>query len=130
MQTSPKRRRFYTIITIVVLVAIVGSAALIVVYIDESYVRIEVVGTSDASFVVAYDSTSVTLSASENVTVEVLPHVNVTVTAVAVTPYTVVHWDISGAAATQKGQDAIVFPTGEGGSVIRVSAKLATNSSG
>jgi hypothetical protein len=129
MQATSKRRRFY-IITVVVLVTIIGSAALIVEYVDGSYVRIEVTGTSKASFVVSYDSTSVTLSASENATVEVLPHVNVTITASPASQYAVVHWDISGATAAQKGQNSVDFLTGQGGSVVDVSAELATNSTG
>lgn len=129
MQVASKRRRFY-IITVAVLVTIIGSAAFIVEYVDGSYVRIEVIGTSGASLVVSYDSTSVTLSASENATVEVLPHVNVTITANLASPYTVVHWDISGATAAQKGQNSVDFLTGNGGSVVHVSAELTTNSTG
>jgi hypothetical protein len=127
MQVTSKRRKFYTI-TVVVLAAIIGSAALIVVYVDDSYVRIEVSGTSKASFVVSYDSTSAPLTASENATVEVLPHVNVTITADPVAPYEVVSWQVSGATAVKVGQNSVDFLTGPSGSLVRVSAQLGTNS--
>jgi beta-lactamase superfamily II metal-dependent hydrolase len=128
MQTTSKRRLFYTI-TAVVIVAILGTAVFIVVYLDDSYVKIEVTGTSNTSLVLSYDSTKLTLSPSEDATVEVLPYANVTITANPTAPYTVAHWDVGGATATEKGQDSVNFLTGQGGSAIRVSVVLATNSS-
>lgn len=129
MQEPSRKRRFY-VVTVVMLAAVIGSAALILAYVDSSYVRIEVAGNSHASFVLSYDSTSVTLSASENATVEVLPHANVTITAIPVSPYAVVRWDISGTTTTRIAQNAVSFPTGQGGSTIHISAYLATNSTG
>jgi hypothetical protein len=129
VQAKARKRKFY-IVTVLILVAVIGSAAVIVEYVDSSYVSIEVIGSSHASLALSYDSTSVTLSASENATVEVLPHASLTVTADPVSPYTVVHWDVSGPTATQEGQNSVVFQTGQGGGVIHVSAELATNSSG
>jgi hypothetical protein len=128
MQGRSKRRRFYAI-TAVVLVAILGTAVFIVEYIDDSYVKIEVTGARNTSLVLSYDSTSLTLSPSENATVEVLPHANVTVTADPAAPYTVVHWDVIGVTAIDKGNDSVDFLTGQGGSAIRVSVALASNSS-
>jgi beta-lactamase superfamily II metal-dependent hydrolase len=128
MQTPSKRRLFYTI-TAVVFIAILGTAVFIVMYLDDSYVKIEVSGTSNTSLVVSYDSTKLTLSPSENATIEVLPHANVTITANPTAPYTVVHWDVGGASAIEKGQDSVNFLTGQGGSAIQVSVALATNSS-
>lgn len=129
MKTSPRRRRFY-IITAAIFVAILGFSVLIVEYVNYSYVKIEVTGSSDASFVVSYDSTSATINASQNAAIEVLPHANVTVTAYPVASYGVVNWSVNGATATGKGPDAIDFVTGQGGSTIKVSAELAANSSG
>jgi|SRR5271154_370034 beta-lactamase superfamily II metal-dependent hydrolase len=128
MQTTSKRRLFYTI-TAVAFVAILGTAVFIVVYLDDSYVKIEVTGASNTSLVLSYDSTKLTLSPSENATVEVLPHANVTITANPTAPYTVAHWDVGGATAIEKGQDSVNFLTGQGGSAIRVSIVLAANSS-
>ena len=129
MLTTPKKRRRFYAITALILIAIIGSAIIIVAYEDESYVRIEVSGTANASFVVSYDSTSVTLSASESATVEVLPHSNVTITAEPVAPFIVIRWDVSGATVTPRGQNSINFLTGQGGSSVHVSAELAANSS-
>ena len=129
MQTRQRRKRFY-VITVVVLIAILGSAIFIVEYFDNSYVKIVVTGTSHSSFVISYDSTSVTLSASENATVEVLPHANLTITAIPATSYAVAHWDVNGANVTQRSQDTINFLTAQGGTTIHVSAELVVSASG
>lgn len=128
MQTNTNKRKFY-IITTVVLITIIGTAVFITAYVELSYVKINVVGNSSTSFVVSYDSTSATLPSSESATVEVLPHVNVTITATVTAPSSILRWTISGVAFTQRGQDVISFVTGGGGSVIQVSVEL-TNSSG
>jgi hypothetical protein len=129
VQTNPNRRKFY-IIAAAILIAVIGTAVLITAYVDYSYVKIEVVSNSSTTFVVSYDSTSVTLTPSENATVEVLPHANVTVTATIASPSVILRWDVSGATPTQKGPDAIYFVTGDGGTTIQVSVELGTNSSG
>ncbi len=129
MKANPRRRRFY-VITALVFAAILGIAVFIVVDLEFSYAKIEIVGNSQVSFVVSYDSTSATISPSENATVEVLPHVNVTVTAMVSAPYTVIHWDVAGAVPHQKGPNAIVFLTGAGGSTVQLSVELGTNASG
>ena len=72
---STRRRRFY-IITIAVFLIIILFAAVIIVYTEESYAKIEVTGTAHAYFVLSYDSTNTDHPASQNVTVEVLPHVD------------------------------------------------------
>ena len=124
IQATQNRRKFY-IITGLVLITIIGTAIFIVAYMNYSYVKIEVVGSSSTSFVLAYDSISTPLSASENATVEVLPHANVTITASPTAGYTVVRWNVSGVTFTQKAPDSINFLTGQGGTAIRVSAELA-----
>ncbi len=129
MQTNPNKRKFY-IIAAAILVAVIGTAVFITAYIDYSYVKIEVVSNSSTTFVVSYDSTSAPLTPSENATVEVLPHANVTITATVTSPYVILHWDVSGATPTQKGPDTIYFSTGGGGTTIQVSVELGTNSSG
>ncbi len=128
MEANRNRRKFY-IITAVMLVAIIGTAVFITAYIDLSYVKINVVGNSSTSFAISYDSTNATLPTSESATVEVLPHVDVTITATVTPPSTIVRWDVSGATFTQRGQDSITFVTGGGGSAIQISVEL-TNSSG
>jgi hypothetical protein len=126
--TKTNQRRFY-IITAAVLIAILGVAAIIVVDTEYSYVKIEVLGNSATSFTISYDSTSTNLTPSENATVEVLPHANVTVTASVSPPYSVLKWDVSGATTSQKGANTIQFVTGQGGSVILIALELTRNSS-
>ena len=128
MQRAPNRRRFY-IITVIVLVAVLGSALFIFEYLQYSYVSIQVLGNKETSFTVSYDSTTASLSPAQNATVEVLPHANVTITAHVASPYSVVKWDVAGTTFTQKGQNEVNFLTGGGGAVILVSVEL-TNSSG
>lgn len=128
MQTNPNRRKFY-IIAAAILLAVIGTAVFITAYIDYSYVKIEVVSNSSTTFVVSYDSTSATLTPSENATVEVLPHVNVTITATVTSPDVILRWEVSGATPTQKGPDAIYFVTGGGGTTVQVAVELGTNSS-
>lgn len=129
METTRPRRKFY-IITAVVLIVIFASAALLIEDIGYTYVNIQVVGNSKVSFVISYDSSTTSLAPSENATVEVLPHVNVTVTATVASPYAIQKWDISGVTFTQKGEDSVDFVTGSGGSVVQVSVELATGQSG
>ncbi|MDG6926381.1 MAG: hypothetical protein JRN09_07480 [Nitrososphaerota archaeon] len=129
MKANPRRRQFY-VITALVFAAILGIAVFIVADLEFSYAKIEILGNSQVSFVISYDSTSATISPSENATVEVLPHVNVTVTATVSAPYTVIHWDVVGAVPQQKGPDAIVFLTGAGGSTVQLSVELGTSASG
>ena len=129
MQTNQNRRKFY-IIAAAILVAVIGTAIFITAYIDYSYVKIEVVSNSSTTFVLSYDSTSATLAPSENATVEVLPHANVTITATIASPSVILRWDVNGATPTQKGPDAIYFVTGNGGTTIQVSVELGANSSG
>lgn len=128
MQTNANRRKFY-IITAVILTAIIGTAVFITAYIQLSYVKINIVGNHDTSFVVSYDSTSAALPSSESATIEVLPHVNVTITATVIASSSILYWDISGATLHQSGQNAISFVTGGGGSTIQVSVVLTNSSS-
>ena len=123
------RRRFYAI-TIAVFLAIILFAAIIFVYTEDSYVKIEVTGTDHAYFVLSYDSTNVTIPSSENVTVEVLPHANVTIAAYPNATYSVSSWHTSGAQVLRTGNDTISLLTGQGGDTIKVSAALITKSSG
>lgn len=124
-----QRRKFYAI-TAIVFAAIILVAVAIVVYIDDEYVNVEITGTANASFVLAYDSSNVTLPVSQGATIAVLPHANVTVTAVLGPAYTVSHWDVTGASFHQEGSDEINFLVGPGGSTVRVSAVLTGQSAG
>jgi preprotein translocase subunit SecY len=122
-QMEPTRRRFY-VITVAVLLAIFLFAAVILVYTEQSYVKIEVTGTNQAYFVLSYDSTNVTIPLSQNITVEVLPSANVTITAHPNATYSVSSWHTSGAEVLRTGNDTISLLTGQGGSTIQVSAVL------
>ena len=124
-----QKRRFY-IITAVILAAIFLVAGGIVVYIDDQYVNVQITGTPNASFVLAYDSSNVTLPVSQGATIAVLPHANVTITAVLGPSYTVSRWDVTGAGFHLDGSDEIDFLAGPGGSTIRISAELANQSAG
>lgn len=132
MQTSTlpatNRRRFY-IITAIVLVAVLGSALFIVEYLDYSYANIQVLGNKETSFTISYDSTSTSLTPSENATVEVLPHANVTVKAQVASPYDIVRWDVVGVSFSQEGPDSINFVTGAGGSVVHIAVEVAMSNS-
>lgn len=128
MRSNRNRRKFY-IITAIVLVAIIGTAVFITAYIELSYVKIDVAGNSSTSFAISYDSANATLPSSESATVEVLPHVDVTITAIVTPPSTIVRWDVNGATFTQTGQDTITFVTGGGGSTIQISVELTNSSS-
>lgn len=125
----PTRRRFH-IITIAVVLAIILVAAVILVYTDDSYVKIEVIGTSHAYFVLSYDSTSLPIPSSQNVTVEVLPHVVLTIVAYPNATYQLMSWHISGAQVIQTQNDTISIMTGNGGDTVMVSAILASQASG
>ena len=125
----PTSRRFH-IITISVVLAIILLAAAILVYTEDSYVKVEVTGTSHAYFVLSYDSTSTTIPSSQNFTIEVLPHVDVTVTAYPSATYQILSWHTSGAQVTQTGNDTISFLTGQGGNTIMVSAVVSAESLG
>jgi hypothetical protein len=125
---DPIRRRFY-IITIAVLLIIILFAAIIVVYTEDSYVKIEITGTNHTYFVLSYDSTSVTIPTSQNVTVEVLPHANVTISAHPDPQYDVINWSTSGAIVLETGNNTISLLTGQGGDTVNVSAVLVAKSS-
>jgi hypothetical protein len=122
------RRRFY-IITAAVMAIIFLFAATLVVYTDYSYVKIEVTGTNQAYFVLAYDSTNVTIPSSQSVTVEVLPNVNVTITAHLNATYSLSNWHVSGAEVLTTGNDTVSLLTGKGGSTIQVTAVIVTKPS-
>lgn len=122
---DPTRRKFYTI-TVAVLLAIFLIAGAILVYTEDSYVKIEIAGTDHAYFVLAYDSTNVTISSSQNATVEVLPNANVTITAYPNATYSLLSWRTSGADVLRTGDNSISFLTGKGGSTVQISAVLET----
>jgi hypothetical protein len=117
------RRRFY-IITAVVIAIIFLFAAILVVYTEDSYVKIEVTGTNEAYFVLAYDSTNVTIASSQTLTVEVLPNVNVTITAYPNATYSLSNWRVSGAQVLSTGNDTVSLLTGKVGSTVQVTAVL------
>jgi hypothetical protein len=123
------RRRFY-IITIAVFLIIILFAAVIIVYTEDSYVKIEVTGTAHAYFVLSYDSTNATIPASQNVTVEVLPHVNLTISAYPDSLYNVSSWNTSGAQVLRTGADTISLMTPQGGDTVKVSPVLSARSPG
>ena len=123
------RRRFY-IITIAVFLIIILFATIIIVYTEDSYVKIEVTGTTHAYFVLSYDSTNATIPASQNITVEVLPHVNLTISAYPDPLYNVSSWNISGAQILRMGNDTISLLTGQGGDTVKVSPVLSEKSPG
>jgi preprotein translocase subunit SecY len=110
---DPTRRKFY-IITIAVFLVIVLFATAIIVYTEDSYVKIEVTGTAHAYFVLSYDSTSATIPVSQNITVEVLPHVNLTISAYPDALYNVSSWNTSGAQVLRMGNDTISLMTPPG----------------
>jgi hypothetical protein len=120
---DPKRRRYY-IITGSVFLAIFLFAAAITVYTDQSYVKIEVEGTPHAYFFVTYDSTNVTVPVSQNTTVVVLPHVNVTIIGHPDPAYVLSRWTTRGGQVLRTGNDSISIMTGGGGETIAVSAVL------
>ncbi len=120
---DPKRRRFY-VITAAVMAIIFIFAGTLVVYTEDSYVKIEFTATSQAYFVLAYDSTNATIPSSQSVTVEVLPNVNVTITAHPNATYSVSNWHISGAEVLTTGNNTISLLTGKGGSTVQVTAIL------
>jgi hypothetical protein len=123
------RRRFY-IITIVAFLIIILFATIIIVYTEDSYVKIEVTGTAHAYFVLSYDSTNATIPASQNVTVEVLPHVNLTISAYPDPLYNVSSWNTSGAQVLRTGTDTISLMTPQGGDTVKVSPVLSARSPG
>jgi hypothetical protein len=125
----PTRRRFHLITTAVVL-AIILVAAVILVYTEDSYVKIEVTGTSHAYFVLSYDSTNVTIPSSQNETIEVLPHVDVTIMAYPNATYQLLSWHTAGGQVIQTENDTISIMTGNGGETVMVSAILASEASG
>jgi hypothetical protein len=123
------RRKFY-IITIAVFLIIIVFATAIIVYTEDSYVKIEVTGTAHAYFVLSYDSTNATIPASQNITVEVLPHVDLTITAYPDHLYNVSSWNTSGAQVLRTGNDTITLLTGSGGDTVKVSPVLSEGSPG
>lgn len=126
---DPKRRRFY-IITAVVFLTIILGTVVIVVYTEYSYVRIEVTGSDHAHFLLSYDSTSTPIPLSQNYTIEVLPHANVTIVAYPDASYVLSSWHTSGAQVLKTGNDTIDFLTGQGGETITVSAILLAKPQG
>ena len=128
MQPSGRSRRRFYIITAGVFAAIVIAALGIVLYYDYSYVNVEIAGNDNAYFVLSYDSTSVTLNVSESATIAVLPHADVTVTAVVSSPYAVSGWTVTGATYTRVTNDSVSFMTGSGDTTIQVSIELVSNS--
>ncbi len=125
MDPGRRRRRFY-LITAIVFAAILVGAAAIVLYIDYSYVSVKINGSPQVSFLLAYDSTNVTLSASENATIAVLPHANVTIVATVSPNYTISSWLVSGVVFRERS-GIVNFITGSGGSTITVSVQLKQN---
>ena len=125
----PTSRRFH-VITIAVVLAIILAAAVILVYTEDSYVKIEVTGTSHAYFVLSYDSTNVTIPSSQNVTVEVLPHVAVTIVAYPNATYQLLSWHTAGGQVISTENDSISIMTGNGGGTVAVSATLASEAQG
>ena len=125
---EPTRRRFYAL-TVVILLAIAVAAVAILVYTEESYVKVEVTGTDAAYFTLSYDSAQATIPYSQNYTIEVLPHANVTLLAHPNATYAVLRWETSGADVLRTGNDTINFLTGAGGSTIHVSAVLSAKGS-
>ncbi|MDA4112475.1 MAG: hypothetical protein OK474_00300 [Thaumarchaeota archaeon] len=123
------RRRFY-IITIAVFLIIILFAAVIIVYTEDGYVKIEVTGTAHAYLVLSYDSTNATIPVSQNVTVEVLPHVNLTISAYPDPLYNVSGWNTSGAQVLRTGNDTITLMTPQGGDTVKVSPVLSAKSPG
>jgi hypothetical protein len=123
------RRKFY-IITIAVFLIIIVFTAAIILYTEDSYVKIEVTGTAHAYFVLSYDSTSATIPVSQNITVEVLPHVNLTILAYPDALYSVSSWNTSGAQVLRMGNDTISLMTPQGGDTVRVSPVLSARSPG
>ena len=67
------RGRFYLITASVILVLFVSAAALFE-YQNLNFVRMDITGTTDATFTVAHDSTSVPIPANQSVTVELPTH--------------------------------------------------------
>jgi hypothetical protein len=93
-------------------------------------VNVEIQGNDEASFVLAYDSTNVTLSVSENATVAVLPNANITITAVVNPSYVVTGWTVTGTKFHSQGNNSIGFLAGPGGGTIMVSVSLANRTAG
>lgn len=129
MQPGQRKRRFY-VITAGVFIAIVAAAIAIVAITEYSYVNVEVHENTHVSFVLAYDSTNVTISSGENATVAVLPSANVTLTAVVDPSYAISGWVVTGATYHQETGDAISFLSGSGGGTISVSVDVVNGSTG
>ena len=129
MKSMDTRRKFY-IITIAVFLIIIVFTAAIILYTEDSYVKIEVTGTAHAYFVLSYDSTSAMIPVSQNITVEVLPHVNLTISAYPDALYNVSSWNTSGAQVLRMGNDTISLMTPQGGDTVRVSPVLSERSPG
>ncbi len=124
---DPTRRKFY-LTTIAVFVAIGLFVAASFVYTDYSFVGIEITGSSRAYFVLSYDSTNTTIHYSQNVTVDVLPHVDVTIAAYLNSSVTLSSWRVSGAEVVGTGNDTVSLLTGQGGGTVKVTAILTTGS--
>ncbi|MGA2663856.1 MAG: hypothetical protein ABSF83_02830 [Nitrososphaerales archaeon] len=124
---EPNRRRFYALTAAILLVVAVVAVA-ILVYTEDSYVKVEVTGTDAAYFTLSYDSTQATIPYSQNYTIEVLPNANATLVAHPNATYAVVRWETSGADVLGTGNDTINFLTGAGGSTIQISVVLSKGS--
>jgi hypothetical protein len=124
-----RRKKFY-LVTIGVFAAMLLFVAAVFIYTDYSYVGVKITGSSDAYFVLSYDSTNTTIPFSQNFTVDVLPHADVTVAAFPNSTVTLSSWKVAGAQVLSTGNDTVTFLTGQGGSTIRVTAVLVarTNS--
>lgn len=124
-----KRRKFY-LWTIGVFAVMSLFVAAVFVYTDYSYVGVKITGSSSAYFVLSYDSTNATIPFSQNITVDVLPHADVTVAAFPNSTVILSSWKVSGAQVVGAANDTVTFLTGQGGSTVRVTAILVarTNS--
>jgi hypothetical protein len=80
--------------------------------------------------VLSYDSTNVTIPSSQNVTVEVLPHVAVTIVAYPNATYQLLSWHTAGGQVISTENDSISIMTGNGGGTVAVSATLASEAQG
>ena len=122
---NQNQHKFY-LITIAIFVAIGLFVTATFVSTYYSVVSIEVTGSSRAYFVLSYDSTNATIPFSRNVTVDVLPHVDVTIAAYLNSSVTLSSWRVSGAQVVGTGNDTVIIMTGQGGSTVKVTAVLET----
>jgi len=122
---KPKNRRF-TLMMVLALLIIFGSAAVLLEYSNATTVNMTVTGSTYAYFAVVYGSTNATLPEAQNAVVELPPHANITIYAYADPSYQVVGWSVSGAQITRTGQNSISIETGSTGSTIALSVELSS----